>query len=127
MSWFRKKTDAAKRQQLPKGTGPDIAQLALSKLPEAILLTPEHGMRTIQTWMLSAAAYLVAYRSRGPMTAQDILNTICKDIDARVAAGEKKYGQRLRAHNGRDAALDLLQEVYDAWLYAEQERYESGT
>lgn len=39
---------------------------------------------------------------------------------SRAAIGEKKYGERLRAFNGRDAKVDLLQELLDALNYARQ-------
>lgn len=45
---------------------------------------------------------------------------IAEDIEARIRLGEKKYGTRLRAHNGRDAMLDLYQEVLDGCNYARQ-------
>ena len=38
--------------------------------------------------------------------------------------GEKKYGTRLKTFNGRDALLDLQQEVYDAIVYAQQAKLE---
>lgn len=45
---------------------------------------------------------------------------IADDIEARIRMGEKKYGTRLKTHNGRDAMLDLYQEVLDAMNYAKQ-------
>lgn len=45
---------------------------------------------------------------------------IAEDIEARIRMGEKKYGTRLKSHNGRDAMLDLLQEALDAINYAKQ-------
>lgn len=68
--------DAAARQPLPKGTGPEIAPLVVA------------------------------------------------DLQARVSAGEKKYGERLRAHNGRDALLDAYQEALDLAMYLRQAIYE---
>jgi predicted ArsR family transcriptional regulator len=45
---------------------------------------------------------------------------LAEDIEARIRMGEKKYGTRLKSHNGRDALLDLLQEALDAINYAKQ-------
>jgi hypothetical protein len=48
------------------------------------------------------------------------LDSIAEDTEARIRLGEKKYGTRLKAHNGRDAMLDLYQEVLDGCNYAKQ-------
>jgi len=48
------------------------------------------------------------------------LNDIAEDIEARIRLGERKYGTRLKAFNGRDAAMDLYQEVLDGINYAQQ-------
>jgi hypothetical protein len=46
--------------------------------------------------------------------------TIAEDVEARIRLGEQKYGTRLKTHNGRDAMLDLYQEVLDGCNYARQ-------
>jgi hypothetical protein len=48
------------------------------------------------------------------------LDYIAEDTEARIRLGEKKYGTRLKSHNGRDAMLDLYQEVLDGINYAKQ-------
>src|SRR5208337_2753075 len=48
------------------------------------------------------------------------LDNIAEDTEARIRLGEKKYGTRLKAHNGRDAMLDLYPEVLDGINYAKQ-------
>lgn len=48
------------------------------------------------------------------------LDNIAEDTEARIRLGEKKYGTRLKAHNGRDAMLDLYQEILDGCNYAKQ-------
>ncbi len=48
------------------------------------------------------------------------LNEVAEDIEARIRLGERKYGSRLKAFNGRSALLDLLQESLDAINYAQQ-------
>lgn len=42
------------------------------------------------------------------------------DLEARSAFGEAKYGTRLRAWNGRDAAVDAYQEALDLLMYLHQ-------
>ena len=48
------------------------------------------------------------------------LDNIAEDTEARIRLGEKKYGTRLKANNGRDAMLDLYQEILDGCNYAKQ-------
>lgn len=48
------------------------------------------------------------------------LDHIAEDTEARIRLGEKKYGTRLKSHNGRDAMLDLYQEVLDGVNYSKQ-------
>ena len=48
------------------------------------------------------------------------LDEIAEDIEARIRLGERKYGTRLKAFNGRDAAMDLYQEILDAINYSQQ-------
>lgn len=45
---------------------------------------------------------------------------IAEDTEARIRLGEKKYGTRLKSNNGRDAMLDLYQEILDGCNYAKQ-------
>lgn len=49
---------------------------------------------------------------------------VVADIQARSAAGEKKYGTVLRASNGRDALMDAYQEALDLCQYLRQALYE---
>lgn len=52
---------------------------------------------------------------------------VCEDIMARNAMGEEKYGEVLRAFNGRDPLVDLYQELLDAAQYIRQELEERLT
>lgn len=52
------------------------------------------------------------------------LDFIAEDIEARIQMGEKKYGSRLKAFNGRDVFTDLGQELLDAINYAKQAQLE---
>lgn len=48
------------------------------------------------------------------------LDAIAEDVEARIRLGERKYGTRLKAHNGRDAMLDAYQEILDFLNYIKQ-------
>lgn len=48
------------------------------------------------------------------------LNEVAEDIEARIRLGERKYGTRLKAFNGRDALLDAYQEILDFLNYSMQ-------
>ena len=52
------------------------------------------------------------------------LNSLADDIEARIRMGEKKYGSRLKAFNGRDVFTDLGQELLDAINYSKQAQLE---
>jgi hypothetical protein len=45
---------------------------------------------------------------------------VCRDIQARAALGERKYGERLRPNNGRRGLQDLFEELLDAAMYCKQ-------
>lgn len=49
---------------------------------------------------------------------------VLADMQARDAEGRRKYGVPLQPHNGRDALVDLYQELLDACVYARQAIYE---
>lgn len=46
--------------------------------------------------------------------------TLSSDLEHRAAAGEKKYGTRLKTDNGRDAVVDAYEEAQDAVMYLAQ-------
>lgn len=50
-----------------------------------------------------------------------IAELVIADIRARAEAGERKYGTKLFAHNGRGALVDLYQELLDGAHYVRQE------
>ncbi len=50
----------------------------------------------------------------------EIAPLVLADIRARVEAGERKYGTKLQAHNGRDALVDAYQEALDMVMYLRQ-------
>jgi hypothetical protein len=53
-------------------------------------------------------------------TGADIARLVQADIEARAQKGEAAYGERLRAHNGRDALVDAYQERLDDVMYTRQ-------
>jgi len=60
-------------------------------------------------------------------SGNDIAKLIQKDIESRAEVGKNKYGERLKANNGRDALVDLYQELLDACMYLRQIMEEENT
>jgi hypothetical protein len=48
------------------------------------------------------------------------LRSVAHDHEARIVYGERKYGQRLKTSNGRDALMDAYQELLDSLSYLMQ-------
>lgn len=56
-----------------------------------------------------------------PQTGKtDVALVVLADIQARIEAGEKKYGCHLQTHNGRNALWDAYQEAIDLVMYLRQ-------
>lgn len=55
------------------------------------------------------------------------LSEVAADHESRIAFGEKKYGQRLKINNGRDAIMDAYQECLDGLSYLMQAYLEGKT
>lgn len=55
-----------------------------------------------------------------PETPISITDAVITDLNDRRRLGIAKYGMQLMAHNGRDALVDLYQELTDATLYLRQ-------
>jgi len=55
----------------------------------------------------------------------NITELVKLDLERRAIDGEKKYGQRLKPHNGRDALIDAYQEAMDLTLYLRQKLFET--
>jgi hypothetical protein len=49
-----------------------------------------------------------------------VTDLVLADFQARDAFGTRKYGTRLQPHNGRDALVDMYQELLDACCYTRQ-------
>lgn len=78
----------------------------------------------------SAVVETQSLPTEGKEIVQDILQLtgfrlvryepVIRDIKLRGEMGKKKYGSYLMTHNGRDADLDLYQELCDAIVYNAQ-------
>jgi len=55
-----------------------------------------------------------------PNSGRPIWELVIEDMRGRDAMGEKKYGTRLQAFNGRDALVDAYQEALDLVVYLRQ-------
>jgi hypothetical protein len=55
-----------------------------------------------------------------PNETRPIWQLVIDDMRAKHEAGVAKYGTPLQAHNGRDALVDLYQELLDACAYVRQ-------
>jgi hypothetical protein len=51
---------------------------------------------------------------------QVVLHHVINDLNARAEMGLHKYNTLLMTNNGRDALLDLYQELLDAVMYLKQ-------
>jgi hypothetical protein len=61
-----------------------------------------------------------------PSGLPDVWPLVIADMQARDAAGRRKYGVPLQPHNGRDALQDLYEELLDAAVYIKQAMLERG-
>ena len=61
-----------------------------------------------------------------PAEGPVIHELVVADVMNRLALGRKRYGQELRAWNGRDAMQDLYEELLDACCYLRQAIEERG-
>jgi hypothetical protein len=57
---------------------------------------------------------------------RDINTILISALEARAEMGRKKYGERLRAFNGRDAMMDWYCEELDRIVYMTQWMEEQG-
>jgi hypothetical protein len=57
----------------------------------------------------------------------DIQSMVIADIERRRQVGIERYGTALQPHNGRNALLDLYEELIDAAMYVKQRLVEEGT
>jgi hypothetical protein len=90
------------------------------------IIKPENGLETVYLWARSIAFYLKDQIDETGACGSEqghrllILHGIQRDLEARAQLGEKKYGERLKAFNGRDASVDAYQEDLDLCDYVRQ-------
>lgn len=53
-------------------------------------------------------------------TSRPIGELVLEDINARIDLGQRRYGTKLQANNGRDALMDAYQEAIDLVMYLRQ-------
>ena len=68
---------------------------------------------------------LPVYTLESQPVAETLKQRFAEFIDERTALGVERYGLPLHTHNGRDAALDMFQELLDFAQYQEQDRLEA--
>jgi hypothetical protein len=51
---------------------------------------------------------------------ESVTDAVVQDLQDRRDGGVKKYGMELESHNGRDALVDMYQELTDSVLYLRQ-------
>jgi hypothetical protein len=57
----------------------------------------------------------------GDDTAPNMQDLVIQDLKERLEVGIKRYGQGLKAFNGRDSQRDLYEEILDAACYLKQD------
>lgn len=60
---------------------------------------------------------LVIGSFRRSYSGSAMLETVCAEVEERRQLGISRYGRPLQAHNGRDALLDMYQELLDGLAY----------
>jgi len=61
-----------------------------------------------------------------PNDTSDVQAAVIADIERRREVGIARYGTPLQPHNGRNALLDLYEELLDAAMYVKQRLIEEG-
>jgi hypothetical protein len=102
ISWGRDDTCMVKFRA--SGKIATVSRWALRRLPRSTTMSDE--------------AILNQHTPHG--TGADIATLVQRDIEARARVGEQKYGERLRAHNGRRSLVDAYQEALDLCMYLRQ-------
>jgi hypothetical protein len=54
------------------------------------------------------------------VTSQSVTEAVMLDLHERREYGRRKYGTELMTNNGRDALLEIYQELLDATMYTKQ-------
>lgn len=67
---------------------------------------------------------LAAQKDNPQGKSEPIIDLVLLDFQERSKLGENKYGEKLRAFNGRNALVDAYQEAMDLVMYLRQAIYE---
>jgi len=127
--------EATNQQSKPKGTGRFIHKLQQEDVLTEDFLIPDKGLLTVELWLRSAALYIkrrimlktteeLVQLSERIKADLPLAHALIRDIEDRAKLGTEKYGEALRAFNGRDPLIDSYQEVLDGWVYLRQNREE---
>lgn len=76
---------------------------------------PEVTCHTVENW---SKAFTPQPQPNGQ--GNPVLGYVLADLTNRALVGKEKYGEPLKILNGRSSITDLMQELYDAVMYAKQ-------
>lgn len=115
-------------QPRPYGKGPAVEPVLLTYVRNPnIFIGGVETFEALRNKLLACAVFIereryhVEHPNDLPLSYQEVLERIATKIEERTAIGVKKYGESLHCDNGRDAVLDLSQEILDALQYCTQE------
>jgi hypothetical protein len=120
--------DAGRQQATPKGQGVDVVNLLKAELKDhypAVWTDKRSVFQGVLCLAYSLAIQRMHKAGQKDFDREKVLETLAEDLEVRAQVGEAKYGERLTTHNGRDAELDLYQELLDAVNYSRQDLEES--
>lgn len=131
-AWYERQQAKAAQAESPAEVEPDPDQIVCPDCGEGIVTIDEtRGVGVCDT---CSAVLPMAIEPGGKPTKtregdqplpvanehRDIQSRVIEDIAARREVGISRYGTALQPHNGRDAMLDLYEELLDACMYAKQ-------
>lgn len=119
--------EAANEQVKPKGTGVDVVNMLKSDLQHhypAVACGKQSIHLAVLNLVYSVAIERMRKEGLKDFNRETVLKKIEFDLEARAQKGLETYGERLTSHNGRDAELDLYQELLDAFNYSGQDWHE---
>lgn len=83
-------------------------------------LSAETYERALAVGRVIAAGAIADQPAPVPNDGPPIQDLVIEDMEERKRIGQARYGTLLQAHNGRDALVDLYQELLDACCYIRQ-------
>ncbi len=111
----------------PKGTGREIAPLYRNYLEYPYLaLNRPFSAADCRDMITQCLIFTIRSASPVGLTYDEAFKKASELIAERNAFGTKKYGEGLKANNGYDPNLLLLEELADAGMYATMGLEESG-